>query len=161
MWQMLIGGIVLRVYFKGRMRTGWVHAERNHNKDVWKEARHFPSGCHHPLSLTAKLGCGACCSGPFKWNVEGGESSYSKVEWHLWQGGGAGEWHLKWREGAVTGLPDSQPLFSRVTHHMSRAGQLRVRAESLWQFSSLRNCSSFSSAEYVGYAPGISSNKLN
>lgn len=77
---MLIGGIVLRVYFKGRMRTGWVYVERNYNKDVWKEVRYFFSGCYYLFFLIAKLGCGVCCFGFFKWNVEGGESSYSKVE---------------------------------------------------------------------------------
>lgn len=68
-------------------------ANRNpNNMDMWEEAWCSLSSHHHPLSLKMKLGCGTCCSGPFQWNVEGGEYSCIKTEWCLWWGGEDGGW---------------------------------------------------------------------
>ena len=68
----------------------WRHNEdgsathRNHsNVHTWEEAWCFFSSHHHPLSPKIKLGCGACCSGPFEWNEGGRERSHIKTEW-MW-----------------------------------------------------------------------------
>ena len=83
-WPWRMAGTVLRVASEGTARTGQLLTNRNHsNVDTWEEAWRFLSSHHHPRAPKIKLGCGACCSGPFEWNEEGREWSHIKIEW-IW-----------------------------------------------------------------------------
>ena len=132
-WPWLMGGTLLRGFSKNRVRTGRLLAREVIIIHTWEEAWCFFSSHHHPLSLKMKLGCGICCSGPCKWNVEGREGSFIETGWCVW---GLGV--LRWRvRSAMEGLDCyCSAWFSSIFFlaHVGHVLCLRKQVQGLWQF---------------------------